>query len=143
MLRSIAIAGVIFASFLWSQERAAVIVNSGSTNRAGFRITVERSGAAEMIAMPRRSGRQTDQAAPIRRTLPRELVDIFYAELGAGKPLGSMPAAHCAKSVSFGSSLVVVWGEDQTPDLSCGDGGNQAMRDLIRDTNRIVAAMRE
>jgi hypothetical protein len=43
------------------------------------------------------------------------------------------------KSASFGSALTVVFGSEQTPDLSCGDGGNAAMRNLIRDVNEIVA----
>jgi len=50
---------------------------------------------------------------------------------------------HCpqfiAKSASFGSILTVAFGQDQTPDLSCGDGGNAVMRDLIRNTRQIVA----
>jgi hypothetical protein len=116
---------------------AATIVNSGSTNRPGFRIVVDRSGVAELTATPGRLGAKQVQS-PARRTLPHALVEAFYADLDAAKPLDSLPAVHCAKSASFGSTLTVVFGKEQTPDLSCGDRGNALMRDLIRDTSRIV-----
>jgi hypothetical protein len=80
--------------------------------------------------------------ASIRRVLPHALVEAFYSDLKAAKPLASLPAVHCAKSVSFGSSMSVAFGQDQTPDLSCGDGGNPVMRDLIRDTRQIIALVR-
>jgi hypothetical protein len=117
------------------------IINSGSTNRPGFRIVVNRSGVAEFSAVPRRSGVEPARPAPIRQTLPHALVEAFYADLQAAKRLDSLPAVHCAKSASFGSVLTVVLGQDQTPDLSCGDGGNAVMRDLIRDTRQIVSLM--
>jgi hypothetical protein len=119
----------------------ATISDSGSTNRPGFRIVVDRSGAAEFTSVPRRSGAQPAQPAPIRQTLPHELVEAFYADLQAAKRLDSLPAVRCAKSASFGSVLTVALGQDQTPDLNCGDGGNAAMRDLIRETKQIVSLM--
>lgn len=118
---------------------SATIVNSGSTNRPGFRIVVDRSGVAEFSLAPRRPGAQPARPASTRQTLPHALVEAFYADLQAVKRLDSLPAVHCAKSASFGSVLTVELGQDQTPDLSCGDGGNAAMRDLIRDTRQIVS----
>jgi hypothetical protein len=104
----------------------ATIIDSGSTNRAGFRIEVGQSGVSEMT--------------PAHRTitLPPAVVQRFYTDLEAAKPLKSLPEVHCMKSASFGSALTVAFGNDQTPDLSCGDGGNAAMRNLIRDVNEIV-----
>jgi hypothetical protein len=118
---------------------AATIINSGSTNRLGFRIVVDRSGVAELTPTRRRFGARQAQAAPIRRMLPHSLVETFYSDLKAAKPLDSLPAVHCAKSVSLGSTLTVAFGKEQSPDLSCGDGGNAVMRDLIRDTSQVVA----
>jgi hypothetical protein len=119
------------------------IINSGSTNRPGFRITIDRSGAAEMTTAPRKFGppEMRQQLEPIRRTLPRASVDRFFADLTTAKPLTALPPVHCMKSVSFGSTLTVAFGSEQTPDLSCGDGGNPALRDLIRDANEIVAQL--
>jgi hypothetical protein len=84
------------------------------------------------------------QAHPgsVRLTLPRALVETFYSHIRAAEPLDSLPAVHCAKSVSFGSTLIVAIGKEQTPDLSCGDGGNAGMHDLIRDASRIVELAR-
>lgn len=119
----------------------ATIMNSGSTNRAGFRIVVARSGVAELTSTPRRFGARGAQPEPLRVTLPDALVKAFYGDLTAARPLDSLPAVHCAKSASFGSALTITFGKEQTPDLSCGDDGNAAMRDLIRDANQIVALM--
>jgi hypothetical protein len=113
----------------------AVIANSGSTNTAGFRIVVERSGSAELTPMPRRSG---EKPGPKHERVPDPLIHDLYADRGAAKPLASLPRPRCMKSVSFGSRLTIEVGADATPDLSCGDGGSAKLGALIRDANRIV-----
>jgi len=118
---------------------SATIINSGSTNRGGFRIVVDRSGLAELTSAPPRFGAQQPHPGPIRRMLPRVLVESFYSHIKAAEPLDSLPAVHCAKSASFGSTLTVTVGKEETPDLSCGDRGNAVIGDLIRDTTQIVA----
>jgi len=146
MLRTLATIGLVtFAMMLHpegapsAEGDAATIVNSGSTNRAGFRIVVERSGAAEFTATPRRRVVQPGPMAPIQMTVPRALTERFYADLKAASPLASLAEMHCMKSVSFGSVLTVALGGDESPDLSCGDGGNVVFGNLIRDVNEIVA----
>ena len=124
-----------------NESDPATIVDSGSTNRAGFRIAVDRAGVAEITATRKRPGANEAQPGPIRKMLPQALADAFYADLKAARPLASLPAIHCAKSASFGSALTVGFDREETPDLSCGDGGNRAMRDLIRDTRQIAALM--
>ena len=120
---------------------AATIINSGSTNRPGFRIVIDRSGIAELTPTRRRFGAGQTQPAPIRRMLPHSLVESFYSDLNTAKPIVSLPPIHCVKSVSFGTTLTVAFGKEQTPDLSCGDGGNAVMHDLIRDANQIVTLL--
>jgi hypothetical protein len=117
----------------------ATIIDSGSTNRAGVRIEVGRSGVAEMTPVRRNVDPPGEPGKLLRRPLSSAVVQRFYADLEAARPLGSLPEVHCMKSASFGSALTVVLGNEQTPDLSCGDGGNAAMRNLIRDVNEIVA----
>jgi hypothetical protein len=140
MLRLAAIIGLIAAEILRPAEPDVVtIVNSGSTNRAGFRIVIDGAGVAEMTAMPRRFRARQEQPKPVRQVLTPGAVRRFRADLEAAKPLASLPAVHCMKSASFGSTLTVASGGEETPDLSCGDGGNAAMRNLIRDVNEIAA----
>ncbi len=125
-----------------TETENAIIIDSGSTNRAGFRIEVGRSGDAQMTPVRRHVDPPGEEVKPRRRALSSAVVQRFYASLEAAKPLGSLPEVHCMKSASFGSALTVVLGNEQTPDLSCGDGGNTAMRNLIRDVNEIVALFR-
>jgi hypothetical protein len=147
MLRLLAIVGLLAAGLSHLEGAppedgdAATIVNSGSTNRPGFRIVVNRSGVAELTSTPRRFSVRQTQPEPVRLMLPRALVETFYSHLEAAIPLGLLPAVHCAKSASFGTTLSVAFGKEQTPDLSCADGGNAVMRDLIRDTRQIVALL--
>ena len=119
---------------------SVVIVNSGSTNFAGYRIVVEKSGNAEYTATPRRYGPQSQGAAgPVRKKVPRPLLQRLYSDLGAAKPLSALPEAHCMKSASFGSTLTVEFNGQKTPDLSCGDGGSAEMENLARDVKEISA----
>jgi hypothetical protein len=149
MMRSLAIVSLLVFGLILgprdspsAQPDTAAIVNSGSTNRPGFRIVVDRSGVAEFTVAPRRRAIQPEETSPEKITIPRPLTDRLYADLKAASPFASLPASHCMKSVSFGSALNIELGGEQTPDLSCGDGGNAALATLIRDCNEIVALFR-
>jgi hypothetical protein len=122
-----------------SESDTVTIIDSGSTNRAGFRIEVRRSGLAEMTTVRRKTDSADAPTEPLRRTVSSTTAQRFFADLEKAKPIASLPQVHCMKSASFGSSLMVAVGNEQTPDLSCGDGGNAAMRDLIRDVHEIVS----
>lgn len=122
-----------------AEPYTATIIDSGSTNRPGFRIVVDNSRGAELTSTTRKLSVSQEQSKPIRRMLPHATVERFHADLNAAKPLASLPEVHCMKSASFGSTLTVAFGGEQTPDLRCGDGGNVAMRNLIRDANEIIA----
>lgn len=140
----LAAAALLAPVAIGQETQTATITNSGSTNRGGFRISVDASGTAEYAALSRRPGPgRSAVAQPLRRTLPAALVDRFFEDLNHAQPLGSLPPVHCLKSVSFGSVLTVAAGGEQTPDLSCGDGGNESMKNLIRDANEIVAAFQQ
>lgn len=122
-----------------SNAESAVIIDSGSTNRAGFRIEVKRSGIAEMTSKRRKFSSSDEPAKPLLQTLSSATIQRFYGDLKAAKSLAALPQVHCMKSASFGSTLTIAFGNEQTPDLNCGDGGNAAMRDLIRDVHEIIA----
>ncbi len=105
----------------------AVIIDSGSTNTAGFRIVVERSGKA--VCTGRRSASET-------RKVPKELLRRFYVDLE--KPLAELPKHACMKSASFGTTLTIEFGGQTSPDLSCGDHGDERLKTLIADMHEIV-----
>lgn len=147
MLRLLAIVGVLAGMVARlpgsPSDDAATIVDSGSTNRSGFRIVVDQTGAAEMTVTPRGVGARQAQPEPVQRHLPQALVDSFYSSLKAAGPLASLPAGHCMKSASFGSRMTVSFGGEETPDLTCGDGGNAALADLIKEVGKITAMMHQ
>jgi hypothetical protein len=129
-------------SFPSIQYNQATIVNSGSTNTSGFRIAVKRSGAAEYASIPRGAGAHEKEPETAGREIPNDLASRLFADLEAAKPLANLPAPHCMKSRSFGTRLTVEFGGETTPDLSCGDGGNEHLRALIKDVNEAVAIFR-
>lgn len=109
---------------------AAVILNTGSTNTAGYRIVVQRSGSAEYIAASRRG----------TTTVSDALAAKFFSDLEAAGPLHNLVAVPCMKSVSFGTSLYVWWHRGgRSPDLSCASG--EDARALQTDTAQIAQAL--
>lgn len=107
----------------------ATIVNSGSTNKPGFRIAVERSGKATYTPA---NGKGKSQR------INKKIAERFYQDLDSAKPLSGLKGPKCLKSASFGSTLIVEAGADRTPDLSCGDGGDARLKALVTDTTEIV-----
>jgi hypothetical protein len=89
--------------------RTAQITNSGSTNRAGYTITVSRNGRTAL----------QQGAFPIRRTISARLASRFFADLQAAGDVAKLPDAHCMKSVSFGTSTHVAYRGSVSPDISC------------------------
>ena len=88
----------------------ALIVNSGSTNRAGYRLRVYDTGWTAL--------QQGD--VPLRKRVSLALVKRFFADLRAAGPLDALPVARCMKSVSFGSSTEIAYRGKMSGDVSCG-----------------------
>ena len=126
------------ASLRAAASAPAVILNSGSTNTAGFRLVVEKSGDAEYKPLPRKYGPQSSApTGPTRRKLPDALAQRFYSDLEAAKPLASLPRERCMKSASFGTTTIIQFGGEETPDLSCPSAQNSHLRALMRDVEEI------
>src|SRR5262249_43194586 len=98
-------------------------------------IKVERSGNAEYTP-----ARSRGDAKASRRKLSSALAKRFYADLQAAKPLSGLPAAHCPKSASFGTTLTIESGDDVSPDLSCPAQRDPRAQNLARDANEIIKA---
>jgi hypothetical protein len=122
-----------------TQDAEATIVNTGSTNTSGFRIAVHRSGAAEYVSIPRGANAQSTAPEKATRDIPADLAARLFTDLESAKPLAALPAPHCFKSASFGYRLTVEFDGETTPDLSCGDGGNERLRTLISAVKETVA----
>jgi hypothetical protein len=113
---------------------SATIANSGSTNTSGFRIVIEKSGNAEYTL--------TKQKETKRLTIAKALVERFYKDLAAAQPFSALPQQKCAKSTSFGTTLTVQFGDEETPDLSCPGEASSQVTDLRKDVNDIMALFR-
>lgn len=133
-LLSISLLGVVGLLAISSQPSTAlvpineaVIVNSGSTNMIGYRIYVSSSGEAHYV----------DGKGQGQRKLPSDLARRLFWDIKAAMPLSNLPAdQHCMKSSSFGTSITVRVGAEQSPDLSCSD--NRKVQMLDNDVEAIA-----
>jgi len=107
----------------------ALIVNSGSTNSAGYRLRVYADGITAL--------QQGDAA--LRKHVSLALVKRFFADLKAAGPLDALPRAACMKSASFGSSMQVAYRGKTSPDLAC-PSASRAARALAIDAGALAAA---
>lgn len=110
------------------------IIDSGSTNRPGLTVTVDQSGNATVA--PRNAKAQTT-------TLNSELCGQLMRHVKAAGTLSELPKQHCAKSVSFGSSLYVEFNGDRSPDISCSPQSDPRADALQKDANNILDAVRK
>jgi hypothetical protein len=97
-------------------DQVAVIVNSGSTNTAGFKLTVHASGQSTAI-MQNRSG--VAQSAVRAFNVSSKDSGTLFADLKAAKAAPPPAQAGCMKSASFGTSTHVQWQGWTSPDLDC------------------------
>jgi hypothetical protein len=107
----------------------ALIVNSGSTNRAGYRLRVWADGTTAL--------QQGD--VPLKKRVSAELAQRFFADLNAAGPLDQLQLAHCMKSASFGSSTAIGYRGKMSGDVSC-PGPSSASRALAVDVTALADA---
>jgi hypothetical protein len=70
--------------------------------------------------------------------LDRAVTQKFIQAVDSAGALHDLPAAHCAKSASFGSKLFIQVGEDRSPDLSCPTQGNAQVETLKQQATEIL-----
>ncbi len=85
------------------------IVNSGSTNMAGYRIEVLPNGN-----MAYASGTSITSG-----TLPAAVTQKLFGDVRAAVPFAQLGLKPCPKSASFGSTTVLTYKNQTTPDISC------------------------
>ncbi len=86
-----------------------MIVNSGSTNVAGYTLRVRETGWITLEQAGATQHKRVDKALAAR----------FFADLRAAGPLDALPRAMCMKSTSFGSVTTVAYRGARSPDVSC------------------------
>jgi hypothetical protein len=107
----------------------ALIIDSGSTNREGYRLRVYATGWTAL--------QQGD--VPLKKRVPAALVKRFFADLKAAGPLDRLASMRCMKSVSFGSSMQIGYGGKLSPDLTC-PSPSSAARALAVDAGALAEA---
>ncbi|GEM_PF-1768564 len=117
-----------------------VIVNSGSTNRPGYEITVHESGTLVYRETPSGGGPDRE-AGGGSRTVPREVLTRIFGDVRAALPFSQYPDPGCPKSKSFGVVIRIRHGREQSPDLACPvhDPRLEALVKDVRDIERIAA----
>jgi hypothetical protein len=93
-----------------------IIVNSGSTNMAGYRMEVLPNGN-----MAYASGGNIRSAA-----LPAALTRKLFSDARAALPFAQMGLKPCMKSASFGSTTVLTYKNETSTDISCPGGPKAA-----------------
>lgn len=112
----------------------ASIVDSGSTNTAGYTIDVWSDGSASVTYQNRTSA----AVSPKSFTVAPSLAVRFFAALKAARA-GKARVEPCMKSASFGTSTHVRWHGWISPDLDCPPG-DKLTSAIVDDVNAISAA---
>jgi hypothetical protein len=105
----------------------ALIVDSGSTNVAGFRLRVFENGRFFI-----------EQGNPAKGRVRSALVRRFFEDLRAAGSLDRLGQAQCAKSASFGSWTRITYRGETSPDISCPS--TTAVQALTRDVGALADA---
>lgn len=127
---------LVIASCVGAGTRdSAVIVNSGSTNTAGYRIALSSDGSASVTT-------QNRDGAPAGKTksfsVPASTVARFFSDLATARK-EKAPLVPCMKSASFGTSTHVTWQGWVSPDLDCPPA-TPAVQALVKDLGAIRQA---
>ena len=129
MARLCRVSGLLSAC-AWLGMAQVTIIDSGSTNTPGMNVKLEGSGTGAMVE--RRDGSKQ------KINLTKEMCTRLMDDLKAAGPLNELPARHCMKSVSFGTSLFIEYNGVRSPDLSCQQTDSRAQA-LRKDATEIVS----
>ena len=99
------------------------IINSGSTNTAGYVIELQRNGLVKWTVAPRRHIviDSTPSSTTTQNSIQIPLVraNSIFESVEQALPFTQYKPIGCVKSVSFGTRLFVAYNGQQTPDISC------------------------
>jgi len=110
------------------------IIDSGSTNLPGMRVTFDASGD-KVVLEPRGGPKQSTK-------IPPKLCEQFLRDVQSAGPLDALPANHCLKSASFGSRLYIEFNGMRSPDISCPVQADNRTATLKKEATEILSAAR-
>jgi len=124
------VAAVFIAIVSSGNENEVVsIVNSGSTNTAGYVIELQRNGIAKWTVgrrfLPGLSSTSSSSTAQMSMRLSSILTNRVFRALQRSMPLTQFPEIDCIKSASFGPTTHVIFNGQQSPDISCPQTDNR------------------
>jgi hypothetical protein len=114
-----------------SSNPKITITTTGSTNTVGMELTLD--GGEDASIRP-----QAEASRQVK--LRNSAVAEFMKNLDAAGPLHALPANHCMKSASFGSSLFISRGDDRSPDLSCPEQSDPRTAAIKKQAESILQA---
>jgi hypothetical protein len=116
----------------------ATIIQSGSTNSRGYSVVIHNDGSATSVFLG------TTNAMVEKREFPAGTVDTktlgqLLAQIG---DVSKIPAGHCPKSASFGTTTKIEFAGKQSGDLQCiaqpAPDGNQALLQASKELSHFV-----
>jgi len=120
---SFIILAIFFALVSSNNENDIVrIINSGSTNTAGYVIEVQRTGHVTWTVTRRRPILATTPSSTTTQNalqLSSLETNAIFQAVQQALPFTQYAPIHCIKSVSFGTTLHVSYNGQESPDLSC------------------------
>ncbi|MBV9232771.1 MAG: hypothetical protein JO030_01905 [Candidatus Eremiobacteraeota bacterium] len=133
MLRATVLSVLTIASCMASApQQTAAILNTGSTNTHGYKITVAADGTGTAV-LQNRDGSAAGSVKAFH--VPPDVAARFFADLAAARK-NKTATVHCMKSASFGSSTHVTWEDWQSADLDCPPADSYTGA-LIKDVEKI------
>ncbi|CAF1503302.1 unnamed protein product [Didymodactylos carnosus] len=111
----------VLISIIYCDTNVIRVVNSGSTNKAGFDIKIKRDGITKWIVYPRSRPFGNNNYQPTEKgfKLSQEFTNTLFNQIELTMPLNQYLDTHCIKSASFGSTLRVSYNDQTSPDLTC------------------------
>lgn len=129
----------VMRTFEQLNKSTVEIIDSGSTNAAGYIIWVSRDGEVRYSILSKRN-RSADLQTEARK-LPGRLTARLFSDVASALPLnGHKTPADCMKSASFGTTLRVKYSGQMSPDISC-EGSDPQLKAIYADTLSIVKAL--
>lgn len=106
-----------------NENNVVRIVNSGSTNTAGYVIELQRNGLVHWTVGPRHqpifSTTPSSSTTPNNIQLSSSRTNNIFQAVEQASPFNQYASVFCIKSVSFGTTLHLNYNGQESPDLSC------------------------